>query len=176
MARESSAPALERAAAEPEEASPVAPKDAVEQLLEHVPEAIDLAAPPALRTARVVSIHGGSATIAYRGRSREVEAEIDGGVDEEIVARAMENGDRVLVEVDPALGPTIVGVIQTRVPAAVEIKAQRVAIEAEDEVLLRAGRAALRLRADGDVELVGSRISTLSRGLFRIVGRVLRLN
>ena len=43
-------------------------------------------------------------------------------------------------------------------------------------VVLRAGRGALRLREDGDVELVGSRISTMSRGLFRIVGRVLRLN
>ncbi|MEZ4311015.1 MAG: hypothetical protein R3F14_23480 [Polyangiaceae bacterium] len=43
-------------------------------------------------------------------------------------------------------------------------------------MLLRAGRAALRLREDGDVELVGSRISAASRGLFRIVGRILRLN
>jgi len=29
---------------------------------------------------------------------------------------------------------------------------------------------------DGDVEVVGSRILTMSRGLFRILGRVLRLN
>ena len=49
-------------------------------------------------------------------------------------------------------------------------------LKAWREVLIWAGRAALRIREDGDVELVGSRILTMSRGLFRIVGRVLRLN
>ena len=49
-------------------------------------------------------------------------------------------------------------------------------IDAAEELVLRAGRAALRLREDGDVELVGSRISAASRGLFRLVGRILRLN
>ena len=43
-------------------------------------------------------------------------------------------------------------------------------------MFLRSGRAALRMRGDGDVELVGSRIATMSRGLYRLVGRVLRLN
>ena len=49
-------------------------------------------------------------------------------------------------------------------------------IEAEREILIRSGRGAMRIREDGDIEVVGSRISTMSRGLFRIVGRVLRLN
>lgn len=165
----------EEKTAEPSEASPGEAADpAVERLLEHVPEQI-AEAPPALRTARVVSIQGEAAKIAYRGGAEHL-CEIDGDVDIEVVARAMANGDRVLVEVDPALGPMIVGVIQTRVPAEVEIKAKRVTIEADEEVLLRAGRAAIRLREDGDVELLGSRIRAASRGLLQIVGRVLRLN
>jgi hypothetical protein len=94
----------------------------------------------------------------------------------ELIARAMTNGDRVLVEITPGETPLVVGVVQTRFPEKLELKAQEIVIEAEREVLIRAGRSAVRLREDGDVELVGSRILTLSRGLFRIVGRVLRLN
>jgi hypothetical protein len=82
----------------------------------------------------------------------------------------------VLVEIDPILGPLVVGVVQRRVPAKVEIRGETVVIEAEREILLRTGRGAMRIREDGDIEVVGSRISTMSRGLFRIVGRVLRLN
>jgi hypothetical protein len=149
---------------------------AVEQLLQHVPENIAERGPPALRTAHVVSIQGEFAKIRYRGGSAELLAEIDGGVDEAVVRRAMVNGDRVLLEVDPGLGPTIVGVIQTRVPAVVELKGQRVVIEADEEVLLRAGHAALRLQQDGDVELVGGRISAMSRGLLKLVGRMIRIS
>jgi hypothetical protein len=43
-------------------------------------------------------------------------------------------------------------------------------------VLRVAGRGAIRIRGDGDIEIVGSRISAASRGLFRLVGRILRLN
>jgi hypothetical protein len=70
----------------------------------------------------------------------------------------------------------IVGVVQTRVPREVTLKASTITLEAEREILLRAGRSALRLREDGDVELVGSRIVTASRGLLRLVGKMLRLN
>jgi hypothetical protein len=124
----------------------------------------------------VIAARGREAQIAYRGRREAVAATIDEGVDTELVTRAIASGDRVLVEVDPEVGPVIVGVVQTRVPDTVEIKARKVVLDADEELLLRAGRGAMRIREDGDVELVGSRISTLSRGLFRIVGRVLRLN
>lgn len=134
------------------------------------------AAVPALRTARVLAVDGKTAQIAYRGRGEGVPARIDEGVDRELVARAMAGNEAVLVEADPEIGPVIVGVVQTRVPDTLELKARKVVLEADEELLLRSGRGALRIREDGDVELVGSRISTLSRGLFRIVGRVLRLN
>jgi len=149
----------------------------IERLLDHVPATIE--APqqaPALRTARVVTVNGKEVQIAYRGRGAPVTAIIDEGVDRELVKRAMAGNEAVLVEVDPEVGPVIVGVVQTRLPDEVEIKARKVVIDAEEELTMRAGRGAMRIREDGDVELVGSRISTMSRGLFRIVGRVLRLN
>ena len=70
----------------------------------------------------------------------------------------------------------MVGVLQTRSPREIHLKAAVVHIEGDEEVLIRSGRAALRIRQDGDVEIVGSRIHAASRGLFRLVGRILRLN
>ena len=73
--------------------------------------------------------------------------------------------------------PIVVGMVQTKAaPETLELRADRIVIEAGKELLLRSGRGALRIREDGDVELVGSRISTVSRGLFRVVGKILRLN
>jgi hypothetical protein len=161
-----------------EEDAASAPADpSIARLLEHVSAEVVAPEPaPPLRTARVVSMTGGGVQIAWRGRGEAVEAELDDGVDAELVRRAMAGGDRVLVEIDPALGPLVVGVVQRRIPEKVEIRGETVVIEAEREILLRTGRGAMRIREDGDIEVVGSRISTMSRGLFRIVGRVLRLN
>ena len=158
-----------------EEASATA-DPSIERLLSHVAEAKAPDVVPALRTARVLSIVGDSARITWRGLRDPVEAELDEGVDSEVVQRALENGDRVLVEIDAALGPLIVGVVQRRIPKKVELRGETVVIEADREILLRTGTGAMRIREDGDIEVVGSRISTVSRGLFRIVGRVLRLN
>jgi hypothetical protein len=129
-----------------------------------------------LRTARLLHVSGDGVQIAWRGRKEAVTAVIGDEVDRVLVERALESGDAVLVEAEPGATPVIVGILQTRVPTKLELKAAVVHIEAEREVLLRAGGAAMRIREDGEVELVGSRILTMSRGLFRIVGRVLRLN
>jgi hypothetical protein len=130
-----------------------------------------------VRTARLVAVEGRRATVALRGR-REVLAEIAPEVDPEIVADALAQGDSVLLEPGEGEGelPLIVGVLQTRRPREIRLKAAIVHIEGDEEVLLRSGRGAVRIRSDGDIEVVGSRISAASRGLFRIVGRMLRLN
>jgi hypothetical protein len=136
-----------------------------------------LPAAPVLRTARIEALSPGGARVSFRGAAEPVEADLDEGVDQALVEQAFARGDRVLLEVDAATGEAIVvGVVQTRLPDKLELRAGEVIIDADREVVLRAGRAALRLREDGDVELVGSRIVTMSRGLFRLVGRVLRLN
>ena len=131
---------------------------------------------PVLRVARLMAIEGRRAGICFRGSSALLQAELAPEVEPELVARALADKEAVLVEVAERQPALIVGVLATRVPRAVYVKGETIHVEAEREVLLRAGRAALRLREDGDVELVGSRISAASRGLFRLVGRILRLN
>jgi hypothetical protein len=125
-----------------------------------LPEVIEVAARGAaapaassLAMARVVSM-GPPIKILLRGAVDPVDAELDDGVDHRLV----------------------VGLLQRKSPERITLKAAQVVIEGEREVLLKSGSAALRLREDGDVELVGSRIVSASRGLFRLVGRVLRLN
>ncbi len=131
---------------------------------------------PGLRTARVITADGRRVTVALRGRHEPADATIAPEVEADLIAEAAAHKESVLVEVAEDGEVTVVGLVQTRRPREVRVTGEKIVIEAEREVLLRAGRAALRLREDGDVELVGSRISAASRGLFRIVGRILRLN
>lgn len=129
-----------------------------------------------------ITVHGGRGTglpASYVATVRggfEIEVELDDGVDPALVARAADSGERVLLEEDPDVGAVVVGVLQTRLPETLELRARNIVIDAENEVTIRSGKAGMRLREDGDVELVGSRIVTMSRGLFRLVGRMLRLN
>jgi hypothetical protein len=131
---------------------------------------------PALRTARIVALEGRRCTIAWRGTEAGIEAELAPEMDRELALTALAQRDAVLVEQAPNTVPLVVGVVQTRSPRELRLKASTIHIEAEDEILLRAGHSGLRLRQSGEVEIVGSRISAASRGLFRIVGRILRLN
>lgn len=131
---------------------------------------------PGLRTARVIAVEGRRATVALRGGHAPVDATIAPDVEADLIAEAAAHKESALVEVAEDGEVLVVGLVQTRRPRDVRVTGEKIVIEAEREVLLRAGRAALRLREDGDVELVGSRISAASRGLFRIVGRILRLN
>jgi hypothetical protein len=132
-----------------------------------------LAAVP-MRTAQPLAIDRG--LVLLRAGSTEAAAELAPHVSPEVVSLAIANGDAVLVECPPGETPRVVGVLQTRVPDQIVLRARAIQLDAEEEVLVRSGRAALRVRKDGDVELVGSRISAMSRGLFRLVGRMLRLN
>ncbi|WP_437602926.1 hypothetical protein WMF28_14960 [Sorangium sp. So ce590] len=130
----------------------------------------------AMRTARVAAIAGRGARIVVRGAAEPVEALVAPEVDPEVIADAHARGDAVLVELCEGAPPLIVGALTTQRPKALHLKAATITIEGEQELLLRSGRGAVRIREDGDIEVVGSRISAASRGLFRIVGRLLRLN
>jgi len=132
--------------------------------------------PAAMRTARVVGVTGQHATLTLRGQAGPVDALVAPEVDPRVVADALASGDAVLVETVAGERPVIVGVLLTQRPRELRLRAGTIAIEGDEEVLIRAGSAAIRLRADGNIEVVGSRISAASRGLFRIVGRMLRLN
>jgi hypothetical protein len=171
-----------------DEASDAAPGSKLDELLERVAQPtlpaierpfsiVSDPAPPALRTARVTRMTDGAGVeITLRGADQPTYAVIDEGVDRDLVVRAMENRDAVLIEIAAGQDPAVVGVVQTRVPQRLELKAKDIVVDGEREVVIRAGRSAVRMRADGDLEVVGSRILTMSRGLFRIVGRVLRLS
>lgn len=131
---------------------------------------------PGLTVARLIGLDGRRATIAFRGERAPFPAELDEEVERELAVRALEQKSAVLVEIDEQGRAFVMGIVQTKRPREVVIEGESVRLEGAREVVLRAGRAALRLREDGDVELVGSRISAASRGLFRLVGRILRLN
>ncbi len=165
-----SVPPPDPAKDEPEGAKP----EPVERLLDQVaPPSELLAGGGGLRAARLVSVEGGAALIEWRGGAR-VGAMLAPGLERELLEEVVEERGMVLVEEGPP--PLVVGVLQTRRPRELKLRAGTVTIEGEHEVMIRAGRAAIRLREDGDIEIVGSRISAASRGLFRLVGRILRLN
>jgi hypothetical protein len=129
-----------------------------------------------VRTARLVRVTGREATVTLRGQRTPVEVAIAEEVDPEILADALANGERVLLEYVPGEAPQVVGVLQTQRPREIHLRAATIHIEGEQEVILRSGRGAVRIRQDGDIEMEGSRISAVSQGLFRLVGRLLRLN
>jgi hypothetical protein len=171
--------------ADPEE---VAETDArLEELFDKVAEsqtapaiAVIAAAPtrlPAvtLCTGFALALTGDRVSVLVAGT--ELEAELGAGVSRELVTQSIRQRDRVLLEQGATEArPRVVGVVQTTIPEELTLKARKIHIEGEHEVLFRSGRGAMRIRQDGDVEIVGSRISAMSRGLFRLVGRVLRLN
>ena len=132
--------------------------------------------PMGMRSAKVVGLAGRTATVYVRGEDQAQELALDPDVDAAVVREAMESGERVMVEADEEGAWVVVGVLRSRVPEKLRLTGETIEIEAEREVLLRAGTGAVRIRQDGDIEIVGSRISAASRGLFRLVGRMLRLN
>ena len=161
--------------AEPAPPESDAHPEPVERLLDQVaPPSVLRAGGGGLRVARIVSVSGGAALIDWRGGAAPVGAMLAPGLEVALLEEVAEDGGMVLVEDGPP--PLVVGVLQTRRPRELKLRAGTVTLEGEHEVMIRAGRAAIRLREDGDIEIVGSRISAASRGLFRLVGRILRLN
>ncbi|MBN2197047.1 MAG: hypothetical protein JW751_29855 [Polyangiaceae bacterium] len=131
---------------------------------------------PALRMARIRSLEGRVATVTWRGGTEPVAVRVPSDVDLELVQQALDQRERLLIECVPGEAPLVAGVVHSRIPRVVVLKGETVRIEADRELLLRSGRGAVRIREDGTLELLGSRIVATSRGLFRLVGRILRLN
>jgi hypothetical protein len=129
-----------------------------------------------LRSARVLHQERQRALVRFRGSPADVPALIAPEVDPELIGRAVKNGDSVLLECERGRPPLVVGVLQTRIPRELVLDADKVRIEGREELTLVSGRAGVRLRKDGDLEMVATRISAASRGFFKLVGRMLRLN
>jgi hypothetical protein len=178
MSEPGAAPNIEPRAATQDENAP-APSQDKPSVLDAVLESMSASETPAeaprtpaiapgLRSARLVSLDKRRATVTLRGHTAPINADIAPEVEDALLALAQRQGDGVLVEVFEGDKPVIVGVLQTKLPHEVHVKADVIHLDAAKELVLRAGRAALRLREDGDVELVGTRISASSRGLFRL--------
>ncbi len=170
---EPTSPALATA----EDAAPVAPTASGISLEEHLPpDAPTVIAAGGTRVGTPLRRERRDVFLRLRGRSEELRVALAPEVEVEVIDDAIARGDAVLIEIAPGEAPAVIGALTRRRAGPAVVRGTTVTIEADDEILLRAGRSALRLRADGDVELVGSRISATSRGLFRLVGRLLRLN
>jgi hypothetical protein len=177
-----------------EQAPPEAPCDsgALETLFDLVseelsppetahPSATPSPVPPAafvgVRSAELLRLSGTSAWIQLRGPTQPLEANIAPEVDIEFLTETLRGGRQVLVEGFSEGPPLIIGVLATQKTApTTTIKAADLELEGTRSVTLRSGRAGLRLHSDGEIELVGTRVSLAARGLMRVVGRVLRLN
>ena len=112
----------------------------------------------------------------YRGDLVDTLVRIAPEVDRGLLELAARTGESVLVETGADGVPLVIGMLQTRPVGDLLLQATTITLAATKDITLVAGRAALRLRENGHVELVGTRISTISSGVLKLVGRLLRLN
>jgi hypothetical protein len=87
----------------------------------------------------VTGLSGRTAKVVLRGRTEVLDAAVPPEVDPAVVADAVTNGDSVLVELAEGERPLVVGVLHTRRPREIRLKATTIEIEGEEEVLVRAG-------------------------------------
>lgn len=131
---------------------------------------------PGLHIARLVEAGQGVEATLFGEPGANLVVDVAPGVDLDFVLSACADGHAALVQVNDHGRASVVGVLQTRAPHVRNLTAREITIEGTEHVTLKSGRSALRLRADGSLELLGTRISAASRGLLRLVGRALRLN
>ncbi len=104
-----------------------------------------------------------------------IDATIAKHVDPVLVERSIREGALALLT-QSAHQIQVIGFVQTNIAETTHISGKDIVIEADQKLTLRSGRAAIQLRADGALEILGTRIAATSRGVFRLVGRALRLN
>jgi len=158
--------------------------DPVERLLERVATESDpLAVEPSparaageLRLGVAEQINQAVALVRGRGESQPRWVRIAPELERELLMEAIRDRQPVVLEQGADGREWVVAVLMTRRPSVLSLVADEIELSARRSLRLRSGRAGLSLREDGNVELVGSRISAASRGLFRLVGRMLRLN
>jgi hypothetical protein len=99
---------------------------------------------------------------------------------------SLREGDEVLVWLDKAAGSDS-GVVMGRVtlygdPQAVSSpeefarRPRTLVLEAQEEIILRNGRARIRLGTDGDIEVLGESFSSRCRRVVRLLAPMIKLN
>jgi hypothetical protein len=98
----------------------------------------------------------------------------------------LREGDEVLVWLDQAAGNRS-GVVMGRIglygdaatvtsPEEFSRRPRTLVLEAQEEIVLRNGRARIRLSAEGDVEILGESFSSRCRRLVRLFAPMIKLN
>jgi hypothetical protein len=134
----------------------------------------------ALTTAHVHAVEEGAIVLALGGAL--VRATLDASVHPTVMEGARARQERVLVE-EAADGTLVVlGALRTQPTPGIDaadaytIKAQRITLEAGEELTLTAKTAAIAIRAIGEVETYAERIVSRAEGVHKLIGRMLRLN
>jgi hypothetical protein len=135
---------------------------------------------PALFTAEVHEVTEGGVVLAF-GKTT-AQAKLDPSVHPTVIEGARARRERVLVEEAEAGTFVVIGALRTQPTPGVDaadaytIKANRISLEAAEELSLTTLTAAVVLRAKGEVETFAERIISRAEGVHKIVGRMLRLN
>lgn len=128
-----------------------------------------------LHVAQIVSLDGSSVHVRLNREKNARHARLGESVEADLIREANENGQSVLLDsFDGKL--LVVGILQTKRPQKLTLQAEKVELLGSRSITLKSGRAALELRADGSVELLGTRIAATSRGVMKFIARALRLN
>ncbi|MBI5069872.1 MAG: hypothetical protein HZB56_16690 [Deltaproteobacteria bacterium] len=113
------------------------------------------------------------------------------GLERGALAAAASSGREVLLwfEGGDPRRPILVGLLQppgrklqvverevALVPEVARVDGKRVAIEGQDEVVLRCGRATITLRRNGKVVIAGTFVESRSAGVQRIKGAAVKIN
>lgn len=94
------------------------------------------------------------------------------------IAELRDRGDRVLA----SLGAGPDGTLEVLgLPAVVpdrtgHLEAERIVVDGKEEIAIRVGRAAIVLRSDGEIEILGTRIVSRARESHRLLAPMIKLN
>jgi hypothetical protein len=135
-----------------------------------------------LQLGRVVEVREGQPWVLIDGQSSQP---LRARVAASGVAAGMALGRAVLLAL-PEIerdGPVIVAWVQDQLPATtpmpgldVELDGRRVQLQAEEEVVLRCGQASITLRADGQVVIKGTRLTSRASETNKVRGATVLIN
>lgn len=96
------------------------------------------------------------------------------------IDRLQQAGETLLLRIDEAAGaaPTaeIVGIAAPASAEPAALDASRLFLDVKDEIILRTKRSMIAIRANGEIEIVGTRVVTRARELNKVVAPMIELN
>lgn len=138
----------------------------------------------------VARVAGQGVLVDFRGNPHgPIAARVLASIDVSALAFAADSGAEVLLSFDDEQTdrPIVVGLLHpatsagAAAPNGVErrealVDGQRVVLNAQDEIVLRCGKASITLRRNGRIVLRGTYLETNSEGVNRVKGAAVRIN